>query len=118
MEATDLINTMSTFFTQENGWESSPSLGENGEIVAPVLAMESYPDEPDKPTGIEDVEQAKVYTQEGGVYVQTTQPAEVIIVSMNGSIIKQEMQIGTKRYELSRGIYVICIDNQRYKVRI
>lgn len=118
VEATDLINTMSTFFTQENGWESSPSLGENGEIVAPVLAMESYPDEPDKPTGIEDVEQAKVYTQEGGVYVQTTQPAEVIIVSMNGSIIKQEMQIGTKRYELSRGIYVICIDNQRYKVRI
>lgn len=117
MEATALIEAMSALFIQENGWESAPSLGENGEIVAPTLAMESNTD-PDKPTGIEEMEQAKVYTQEGGVYVQTTQPAKVIIVSMNGSIIRQETQIGAKRYELSRGIYVICIDEQRYKVRI
>lgn len=118
----DIIEACYNVGTVRGGSDEVPAAGiaggENGEIVAPVLAMESYPDEPDKPTGIEDVEQAKVYTQEGGVYVQTTQPAEVIIVSMNGSIIKQEMQIGTKRYELSRGIYVICIDNQRYKVRI
>lgn len=64
------------------------------------------------------IEQAKIYAQEGGVYVQTAQPTEVIIISMNGTIIKRETQIGAKHYELSRGIYVICINEQRYKVRI
>ena len=118
MEATALIDAMSALFIPENGWESAPHLDENGEIVAPTLAMESDQDKPDKPTGIEDIEQAKVYAQEGGVYVQTVQPTEVIIISMNGTIIKRETQIGAKHYELSRGIYVICINEQRYKVRI
>ena len=118
MEAPALIEAMSVLFIPENGWESAPHLDENGEIVAPTLAMESDQDEPDKPTGIEDIEQAKVYAQEGGVYVQTAQPTEVIIISMNGTIIKRETQIGAKHYELSRGIYVICINEQRYKVRI
>lgn len=115
MEAPALIEAMSPQFTLENGWASAPSLGEKGEIIAPTLATESNPD---KPTGIEDIEQAKVYAQEGGVYVQTAQPTEVIIISMNGTIIKRETQIGAKHYELSRGIYVICINEQRYKVRI
>ena len=106
MEAPALIEAMSPQFTLENGWASAPSLGEKGEIIAPTLATESNPD---KPTGIEDIEQAKVYAQEGGVYVQTAQPTEVIIISMNGTIIKRETQIGAKHYELSRGIYVICI---------
>ena len=115
MEAPALIEAMSPQFTLENGWASAPSLGEKGEIIAPTLATESNPN---KPTGIEDIEQAKVYAQEGGVYVQTAQPTEVIIISMNGTIIKRETQIGAKHYELSRGIYVICINEQRYKVRI
>ena len=51
MEAPALIEAMSALFIPENGWESAPHLDENGEIVAPTLAMKSDQDEPDYPTG-------------------------------------------------------------------
>lgn len=71
------------------------------------------------PTAIEDIESVKVYTRDRGVYIETPlQPTDVIIITMNGSVVKREQQVGTKWYELSRGIYIIYVGNHSYKVRI
>ena len=74
-------------------------------------------EEEETPTGMEDVESAKVYTKDGNLYVETPLRATVSIVSMTGAVVEQAEQIGQKRYDLPRGIYVICIGEERYKVR-
>ena len=74
-------------------------------------------EEEETPTGMEDVESAKVYTKDGSLYVETPQRVTVSIVSMTGAVVEQSEQIGLKRYDLPRGIYVICIGEERYKVR-
>ena len=73
--------------------------------------------EEETPTGMEDVESAKVYTKDGSLYVETSQRVTVSIVSMTGAVVEQSEQIGQKRYDLPRGIYILCIGEQRYKVR-
>ena len=74
--------------------------------------------EEETPTGIEELPQAKVYAKEGSLYVETPQCETVTIVSMTGAIVGQSEQIGLKRYDLPRGIYIIGIGTERYKVRI
>ena len=70
------------------------------------------------PTGIEDIEGAKVYTKEGCIYVYTPTEEQVTVISMNGAIVKNEKQTGLKQYSgLQRGIYIICIGDERVKVR-
>ena len=74
-------------------------------------------EEEETPTGMEDVESAKVYTKDGSIYVQTPQQEQVQIISISGTVLKNESQIGLQRYDLPRGIYIICIDEERFKVR-
>ena len=69
------------------------------------------------PTGIEELESTAVYTQEGAIYVRTPQRATVSIVSLTGAIVKKAEQTGTQRYDLPRGIYIVDVAGQRYKVR-
>ena len=69
------------------------------------------------PTGIEEITESKVYAQDGSLYVQTPKQEEVRIISISGTVIKNETQIGLKRYDLPRGIYIICIGEERVKVR-
>ena len=69
------------------------------------------------PTGIEELQSTKVYAQDGSLYVQTPKQEEVRIISINGAVIKNETQIGLKRYDLPCGIYIICIGEERVKVR-
>ena len=73
--------------------------------------------ETETPTGIEEITGVKVYTKDGSLYVQTPKQEEVRIISISGAIIKNETQIGLKRYDLPRGIYIICIGEERVKVR-
>ena len=73
--------------------------------------------EEETPTGIEGVESTAVYTQEGAIYVRTPQRATVSIVSLTGAIVKKAEQTGTQRYDLPRGIYIVDVAGQRYKVR-
>ena len=68
-------------------------------------------------TGIEELEGAKVYTKDGSIYVQTPKQEQVQIISISGAVLKKETQIGLQRYDLSRGIYIICIGEERFKVR-
>ena len=71
------------------------------------------------PTGIEDIEGAKVYTKDGSIYVYTPTEEQVTIISISGAVLKNEQQIGLKQYTgLQRGIYIICIDEARFKVRL
>ena len=71
------------------------------------------------PTGIEDIEGAKVYTKDGSIYVQTPKQEQVQIISISGAIMRNETQVGLKQYTgLQRGIYIICIDEARFKVRL
>ena len=74
-------------------------------------------EEEETPTGMEDIEGAKVYAKDGSIYVQTPTQEQVQIISISGAVLKNETQIGLQRYDLPRGIYIICIDEQRFKVR-
>ena len=73
--------------------------------------------EEETPTGIEELGSTAVYTQEGAIYVRTPQRATVSIVSLTGAIVKKAEQTGTQRYDLPRGIYIVDVAGQRYKVR-
>ena len=73
--------------------------------------------EKETPTGIEEITGVKVYTKDGSLYVQTPKQEEVRIISISGAVIKNETQIGLQRYDLPRGIYIICIGGERVKVR-
>ena len=71
------------------------------------------------PTGIEEVESAKVYTKDGSIYVYTPTEEQVTIISISGAVLKNDQQIGLRQYTgLQRGIYIICIDEARFKVRL
>lgn len=117
VSAEDLVKEMATIFTPENGWASAPSLGADGEITSPTLAMESEEEVP--PTSIEEITGVQVYAKDGSIFVQTPQQEQVMIISMSGTIIKNESQIGLKQYTgLRQGIYIICIGEERVKVVI
>ena len=70
------------------------------------------------PTGMSDIESTKVYTQNGNLYVYTSQPQEVAIITMNGVALRRERQEGLRSYSLPKGVYIICIGEERMKVRI
>ena len=75
--------------------------------------------EKETPTGIETLKGIQVYTQDGSIFVYTPQQEQVMIISMGGAIIKNEMQVGLKQYTgLQRGIYIICIGKDKTKVKI
>ena len=74
-------------------------------------------EEEEAPTGMESIEGAKVYAKDGSIYVQTPTQEQVQIISISGAVLKNETQIGLHRYDLPRGIYIICIDEERFKVR-
>ena len=74
-------------------------------------------EEEETPTGIEELEGAKVYAKDGSIYVQTPKQEQVQIISISGAVLKSETQIGLQRYDLPKGIYIICIGEQRFKVR-
>ena len=75
--------------------------------------------EKETPTGIETLKGIQVYTQDGSIFVYTPQQEQVMIISMGGAIIKNEMQVGLKQYTgLQRGIYIICIGEEKTKVKI
>ncbi len=65
-----------------------------------------------------DIEGTKVYAQNGNLYVYTSQPQEVMIITMNGTVLRRERQEGLRSYSLPRGVYIICIGEERMKVRI
>ena len=70
------------------------------------------------PTGMSDIESTKVYSQNGDLYVYTSQPQEVAIITMNGTILKRERQEGLRSYPLPKGVYIICIGEERYKIAV
>ena len=54
----------------------------------------------EEPTGIEDVEGVKVYAQDGNIYVYTPNRERVMIVSMNGALVKNAEQEGMQSYSI------------------
>lgn len=79
---------------------------ENGEIIDNNTA-----------TGIEAVEGVKVYAKDGSLYVQTPQPMNVLVVTLTGTVVKNETVAGQDAYSLSPGIYIVKVGKQVYKVR-
>ena len=73
--------------------------------------------EKETPTGIEEITESKVYAKDGSLYVQTSKQEQVVIISISGAVIKNETQIGLKRYDLPRGIYIVRVGTQNYKIR-
>lgn len=72
------------------------------------------------PTGTEDAlsETTRVYTQDGMLYVYTAQQEEVSVISMVGAVVKRTQQTGLQSYPLNQGIYVVCVGEQVFKVRV
>ena len=85
------------------------------DIYITVAGVEE--EEEETPTGMEDVEGVKVYAKDGSIYVQTPKQEQVQIISISGAVLKNETQVGLQRYDLPRGIYIICIREERFKVR-
>ena len=81
------------------------------------IMVDGVEEEEEAPTGMESIEGAKVYAKDGSIYVQTPKQEQVQIISISGAVLKNETQIGLQRYDLPRGIYIICIGEQRFKVR-
>ena len=71
----------------------------------------------EEPTGMEEITGVKVYTQEGSIYVQTPKLEQVTIISITATIVEKETQLGLKRYDLPRGIYIICVGEEQKKIR-
>ena len=86
------------------------------DIYVKVVGVEKIEIE-EEPTGMSDIEGTKVYAQNGSLYVYTSQPQEVMIITMNGTILKRERQEGLRSYSLPKGVYIICIGEERMKVR-
>ena len=84
------------------------------DIYVKVEGVEKIEEEP---TGMSDIEGTKVYAQNGSLYIYTSQPQEVMIITMNGTILKRERQEGLRSYTLPKGVYIICIGEERMKVR-
>ena len=84
------------------------------DIYVKVEGVEKIEEEP---TGMSDIESTKVYTQNGSLYVYTSQPQEVMIITMSGTVLKRERQEGLRSYSLPKGVYIICIGEERVKVR-
>ena len=73
------------------------------DIYVKVEGVEKIEEEP---TGMSDIESTKVYTQNGSLSVYTSQPQEVMIITMNGTVLRREWQEGLRSYSLPRGIYI------------
>ena len=85
------------------------------DIYVKVEGVEKIEEEP---TGMSDIEGAKVYAQNGNLYIYTSQPKEVAIITMNGTILRRERQEGLRSYSLPKGVYIICIGEEKFKLRI
>ncbi len=76
-------------------------------------------EEKEDPTGIESIEGVKVYTKDGSLYVQTPQREQVLVISMSGAVVKNEVQVGLKQYHgLQPGIYIVRVGETTYKLRL
>lgn len=70
-------------------------------------------------TGMEDIDgTARVYAKDGSLYIYTPQQHDITVVSMTGAVVKRTKQIGLQSYPLNRGIYVVRIGEQVFKVRV
>lgn len=70
-------------------------------------------------TGTEDIDgMVRVYTKDGSLFVYTAQPEEIFVVSMTGVTVKRTRQTGLQSYPLNQGIYVVCVGEQVFKVRV
>ncbi len=74
---------------------------------------------PDDATGLEEVESVKAYAQDGNIYVYTPNRMPVWIVSMTGAVLRNEEQVGLQAYDrLTRGIYIVRVGEQVFKIRL
>ena len=109
--------------TNYGAWEELQESTKPGEYkidnIWTHIYVKAEGSEKKNPTGMEEVEDVKVYTKDGSLFVQTSQREQVIVISMTGAVVKNEEQIGLKQYHgLNPGIYIVRIGNNIYKIRI
>ena len=105
----------------DEAWEELTPLTEANVFVITGIESDIYLKGTDAvPTGTEDAlsETIRVYTQDGMLYVYTAQQEEVSVISMVGAVVKRTQQIGLQSYPLNQGIYVVCVGEQVFKVRV
>ena len=74
---------------------------------------------PDDATALEAIEGIKAYAQDGNIYVYTPNRMPVWIVSMTGAVLRNEEQVGLQAYDrLTRGIYIVRVGEQVFKIRL
>lgn len=105
----------------DEAWEELTPLTEANVFVITGIESDIYLKGTDAvPTGTEDAlsETIRVYTQDGMLYVYTAQQEEVSVISMVGAVVKRTQQTGLQSYPLNQGIYVVCVGEQVFKVRV
>ena len=106
------------------GWEELKEGTQPGEYPIKNIWTHIYikaegAEEKEDPTGIESIEGVKVYTKDGSLYVQTPQREQVLVISMSGAVVKNEVQVGLKQYHgLQPGIYIVRVGDRAYKLRL
>ena len=56
---------------------------------------------------------------ERSIYVYKPNREEVVILNMTGAIVKNEEQVGLMQYDsLERGIYIVRVGEQVFKIRL
>lgn len=103
-------------------WEELEEGVQPGEYIIDHIYTDIYvkvTDVEHLPTGLEEVEGAKVYTQDGNIYVYTPSRMPVWIVSMTGALLRNEEQVGLQSYDrLTRGIYIVRVGEQVFKIQL
>lgn len=103
-------------------WEELEEGVQPGEYIIDHIYTDIYvkvTDVEHLPTGLEEVEGAKVYTQDGSIYVYTPSRMPVWIVSMTGALLRNEEQVGLQSYDrLTRGIYIVRVGEQVFKIQL
>ena len=75
--------------------------------------------EEENPTGIEQIAGVQVYTRNGSLFIQTPQQEQVSVISVSGTVLKKETVLGLRQFDgLQRGVYIVCVGNERIKVRL
>ena len=123
LSGSEMVDVMNTIFTSTEGWQSSAYSMRNT-IYLPTLGDEEPPTLAWNITANESIFTvmkegiAKVYTQNSLLCIHTSQPKEVAIITMNGAVLRRERQEGLRSYSLPKGVYIICIGEERMKVRL
>lgn len=90
------------------------------EATDPETPIDPTPEKPDVPTSIDSHKTDPQITSRGGVlFVYTPSLQPVMVIALNGKIVRYQKQVGLQGYEgLPFGTYIIRISEETFKIQL